>query len=57
MQADFQPTTWKVFCECQVQGRPGTEAAADLGITVGAVYVAKSRVLSQLPEELVGLLD
>jgi RNA polymerase sigma-70 factor (ECF subfamily) len=57
MQTDFQPNTWKAFWECQVNGRPGPEVAAELGISVGAVYVAKSRVLSRLREELEGLLD
>lgn len=57
MRSDFQPNTWKAFWECQVNGRPGAEVAAELGMSVGAVYVAKSRVLSRLREELRGLLD
>jgi DNA-directed RNA polymerase specialized sigma24 family protein len=31
--------------------------AAELGIAVGTVYVAKSRVLSRLREELADLLE
>jgi hypothetical protein len=31
--------------------------AAELGLSVGAVYVARSRVLSRLRTELEGLLD
>jgi RNA polymerase sigma-70 factor (ECF subfamily) len=57
IQRDFQPTTWKAFWECQVEGRPGADVAAKLGISVGAVYVARSRVLNRLREELAGLLD
>lgn len=57
MQAEFQATTWKACWECIVGGRPAAEVAAELGISVGAVYMAKSRVLSRLRQELAGLLD
>jgi RNA polymerase sigma-70 factor (ECF subfamily) len=57
MQSEFQPTTWKACWEYVVCDRPAAEVAAELGISVGAVYVAKSRVLSQLRRELAGLLD
>jgi DNA-directed RNA polymerase specialized sigma24 family protein len=33
------------------------EVAAELGISEGTVYVAKSRVLCRLRQELAGLLD
>jgi RNA polymerase sigma-70 factor (ECF subfamily) len=56
MQTEFQPTTWKACWECVVVGRPAAEVAAELGISVGAVYMAKSRVLSRLREELTDLL-
>jgi RNA polymerase sigma-70 factor (ECF subfamily) len=57
MRADFQETTWKACWEMVVNGRPAADVAADLGITVGAVYAAKVRVLNRLREELQGLLD
>jgi RNA polymerase sigma-70 factor, ECF subfamily len=57
MQAEFQPSTWKACWECVVHGRPAAEVAADLGLSVGAVYMAKSRVLSRLRLELADLLD
>jgi len=57
MQTEFQPTTWKACWECVVSGRPAAEVAAELGIGVGAVYMAKSRVLSRLRLELSDLLD
>jgi RNA polymerase sigma-70 factor (ECF subfamily) len=57
MQREFQPTTWKACWEYVVAGRPAAEVAAELGLSVGAVYMAKSRVLSRLRQELAGLLD
>jgi RNA polymerase sigma-70 factor (ECF subfamily) len=57
MQAEFQPTTWKACWEFVVHDRPAGEVAAELGISANAVYLAKSRVLRRLREELVGLLD
>jgi RNA polymerase sigma-70 factor, ECF subfamily len=57
MQAEFQPATWKACWELVVNGRPAAEVAAELGITINAVYLAKSRVLSRLRRELAGLLE
>jgi RNA polymerase sigma-70 factor (ECF subfamily) len=57
MRADFQPTTWKACWETAVAGRPAAEVARELGVSVGAVYMARSRVLSRLRRELAGLLD
>jgi RNA polymerase sigma-70 factor (ECF subfamily) len=57
MQSDFEPATWKACWETVVCDRPATDVAAELGITVNAVYLAKSRVLGRLRRDLDGLLD
>jgi RNA polymerase sigma-70 factor (ECF subfamily) len=57
MQADFEPATWKAFWEYVVCERPAAEVAAELGLTINAVYLAKSHILRRLREELQGLLD
>lgn len=57
MQAEFQTVTWKACWEFVVHDRPAAEVAAELGISVNAVYLAKSRVLRRLREELSGLLE
>ena len=54
---DFEPTTWQACWEHVVQERPAPEVAAELGLTIGAVYAAKVRVLGRLREELQGMLD
>jgi RNA polymerase sigma-70 factor (ECF subfamily) len=57
IQAEFQPTTWKACWEYVVCDRPAADVARELGITINAVYLAKSRVLARLRRELEGLLD
>ncbi|QDU21285.1 RNA polymerase sigma factor [Urbifossiella limnaea] len=53
---EFEPRTWQAFQAVGVDERPAAEVAAELGMSVGAVYVAKSRVLKRLREELDGLV-
>jgi RNA polymerase sigma-70 factor (ECF subfamily) len=56
IQTDFQPVTGRAFWEYVVMGRPAAEVAAELGVAAHSVYLAKSRVLRRLREELDGLL-
>ncbi len=57
MRTDFLPATWQAFWECVVNGRPAAEVGAELGLSAGAVRVAKCRVLARLRQELDGLLE
>lgn len=57
MQSQFQPTTWQACWMQVVDGQPAVQVASALGISEGAAYVAKCRVLRRLREELAGLLD
>lgn len=56
MQGDFEPATWQACWACTVEEKPPAEVAAALGISVGSVYTAKSRVLRRLRQELEGLI-
>jgi RNA polymerase sigma-70 factor (ECF subfamily) len=57
MQSDFEPATWKACWECVVNGRPAADVSAELGLSVAAVYIARSRVLRRLRDELRGLIE
>ncbi len=57
MQADFRPATWKAFWEQVVVGRPARAVASELGLSPGAAYAAKFRVLDRLRQELAGMLE
>ena len=48
----FAPNTWQAFWQTGVLGRSPQEAATELGMSVGSVYVAKSRVLARLKQEI-----
>jgi RNA polymerase sigma-70 factor (ECF subfamily) len=56
MQSQFQPATWRACWFQVVDGKSAAEVAAELGISEGAAYVAKCRVLRRLRLDLVGLL-
>jgi RNA polymerase sigma-70 factor, ECF subfamily len=56
IQAEFEERTWQAFWRVTVDGRSAAEVAAELGMTPGAVYIAKSRVLKRLREEFADLL-
>ena len=51
-RSDFAPTTWQAFWRTAVEGESGAAVAAELGLSVGAVYVARSRVLARLTEQI-----
>ena len=57
MRTEFQTATWQACWQVVVDGHRAADVARDLGMTVNAVYVAKSRVLTRLREELEGLLE
>jgi RNA polymerase sigma-70 factor (ECF subfamily) len=43
-----EPATWQAFWGAAVEGSPAKEVASALGMSVAAVYMAKSRVLARL---------
>jgi RNA polymerase sigma-70 factor (ECF subfamily) len=50
VRPDVSDATWHAFWQTAVDGRPGKEVAAELGLSVAAVYLARSRVLAKLKE-------
>jgi RNA polymerase sigma-70 factor, ECF subfamily len=57
IEPDFQPATWRAFRRQVLDGASAETVAAELGLTVNAVLIAKSRVLSQLRRNAQGLVD
>jgi RNA polymerase sigma-70 factor (ECF subfamily) len=57
MELEFEPTTVRAFRRVALEGTSSTDVAEELGLSVGAVYAAKSRVLGRLRQEAEGLVD
>ena len=57
VEGEFEPATWQAFRRLALDGRRAAEVAAELGTTVNAVFLAKSRVLKQLWAEVQELAD
>ncbi len=57
IQDEFTERTWKAFWRVAVDGCRPAEVANEMGLSVNSVYLAKSRVLRRLREELGDLLD
>jgi RNA polymerase sigma-70 factor (ECF subfamily) len=56
-ELEFEPTTMRAFRLVALEGASGSEVAGELGLSLAAVYAARSRVLRRLRELAEGLLD
>jgi RNA polymerase sigma-70 factor (ECF subfamily) len=52
VRPEVADTTWQAFWQTAVEGRSGQEVANALGLSVAAVYLAKSRVMARLKEQI-----
>lgn len=57
LENEFAAKTLQAFRRQVLDGAAAEEVAGELDMSVGAVYVAKSRVLARLRKEAAGLLD
>lgn len=54
LQSEFEQSTYQAFLKVAVDGRSPADVARELGMTVGAVYNAKYKVLRRLRTEFDG---
>src|SRR5262249_7041413 len=52
LRGQMEATTWQAFWSVVIEDRPPAAVAAELGLSINAVYLARSRVLRRLREEL-----
>jgi RNA polymerase sigma-70 factor (ECF subfamily) len=57
IESEFEPATWQAFRMLVMEGKPTSAVAAELGVSVNSVRIAKSRVLSRLRHEIHGLVE
>ncbi len=57
IEPDFRPATWQAFRRQVIDGASAETVAAELGLTVNAVLIAKSRALHHLRQSAQGLVD
>jgi RNA polymerase sigma-70 factor (ECF subfamily) len=57
VQGDFATATWQAFRRHVLEGEPAARVAAELGLSLNSVLLAKSRVLKRLRQELAGLVE
>jgi RNA polymerase sigma-70 factor (ECF subfamily) len=56
IEGEFKPTTWQAFRRLALDNAEPEAVAAELGLSVNAVFIARSRVLRRLRDEFAGLL-
>lgn len=57
MRPEVEEKTWRAFWQTAVEGQSAKEVAGQLGLTVGAVYIARSRVTARLRELVASVAD
>jgi RNA polymerase sigma-70 factor (ECF subfamily) len=57
VQREFEPPTWRAFELVWLENRSASDAAETLGAPIGTIYVAKSRVLKRLRDEVMHLAE
>jgi RNA polymerase sigma-70 factor (ECF subfamily) len=57
VRPEFTEPTWIAFRRIALEGAAAATVAEELGLSVNAVLIAKSRVLSRLRQEARGLVD
>jgi RNA polymerase sigma factor (sigma-70 family) len=56
-RAEFKDSTWKAFYMSAVEAKPTGEITRATGLSAGAIYIAKSRVLARLRQLVAELGD
>jgi RNA polymerase sigma-70 factor (ECF subfamily) len=57
VRGEFTPSTWEAFWRTAVEGRRPKDVAAELNLSTGAVYIARSRILARLRQQIEELGD
>jgi RNA polymerase sigma-70 factor (ECF subfamily) len=57
VKPEFRENTFQAFWHSVIGGKEADIVARELGISIGAVYIAKSRVLARIKQEIAATLE
>jgi RNA polymerase sigma-70 factor, ECF subfamily len=57
VRPEFADATWRTFRRVAIDGEPARAVAEELGMSLNAVLIAKSRVTARLRQEARGLVE
>jgi RNA polymerase sigma-70 factor (ECF subfamily) len=57
IRAEFRESTWEAFWRSYVQGEAIADVAEQLGMSVGSVYVSRSRIVARLKSKIKELMQ
>lgn len=57
IEDEFSPSTWEMFRQTAIDGKPVKAVAEALGRSAGAVYIARCRVMQRIKEKVQELSD
>jgi RNA polymerase sigma-70 factor (ECF subfamily) len=57
VKAEFRPNTWQAFWRTVIGGEEASQVAQELKMSLGAVYIARSRVTARIKQEIEATLD
>ena len=52
VREEFREATWQAFWRTGIEGLKAQQVAAELGLSAGAVYIARSRVMARLKQKI-----
>ncbi len=52
VRPEFRETTWQAFCRTAIEGQKPSEVADALGLSAGAVYVCRNRVMARIRQTI-----
>ncbi len=57
VRSEFRENSWRAFWETEVAGRTIADVAKDLGVSVGSVYMSRSRIFARIRVIVEEVLD
>jgi RNA polymerase sigma-70 factor (ECF subfamily) len=55
VRSEFEPNTWDAFWETAIEEVSAQDVAKRIGKSVGAVYIARSRVMQRIKQKIADL--